>query len=393
MGRHARKQTFGGPAVVAVAVVAAVITLVMAFVKPDLTASTEHALTSASLPPSETSSRLSLGITATPSAVPSPTTAAPTPPAGVTLAFAGDVHFTGRTGPLLDAPATAFGPIAQTLSAADIAMVNLETAITERGQEEPKQFHFRAPSTALDALVAAGVDVASLANNHAADYGPVGLDDTLAAIDQGGLPVVGIGRDAASAYAPYRTEVRGTGLSFFAVSQVQDRTYAAWTATDSSPGIASTGDRARLVEGVRAASTAGDVAIVYVHWGVEGEPCPTQEMTTLATDLAAAGADAIVGTHAHLLLGAGYLDQPGSTAYVAYGLGNFLWWRTRATSDDTGVLTLTVNDGSVVESEFTPAVIDDAGRPQPVLGPAVPAKRTGFEQLRGCAGLLLKPVG
>jgi len=80
VGRHARKQTFGGPAVVAVAVVAAVITLVMAFVKPDLTASTEHALTSASLPPSETSSRLSLGITATPSAVPSPTTAAPTPP-------------------------------------------------------------------------------------------------------------------------------------------------------------------------------------------------------------------------------------------------------------------------------------------------------------------------
>ncbi len=154
-----------------------------------------------------------------PTAGSSPPAAGPSSPPvarDLTLAFAGDVHFTGRTGPLLDAPATAFGPIAQTLSAADIAMVNLETAITERGQEEPKQFHFRAPSTALDALVAAGVDVASLANNHAADYGPVGLDDTLAAIDQGGLPVVGIGRDAASAYAPYRTEVRGTGLSFFA---------------------------------------------------------------------------------------------------------------------------------------------------------------------------------
>ncbi|MEJ7705408.1 MAG: CapA family protein [Geodermatophilaceae bacterium] len=92
-------------------------------------------------------------------------------------------------------------------------------------------------------------------------------------------------------------------------------------------GIASTAGRARLLEGVRAASAAGDVVAVYVHWGIEGNPCPTEGMTSFASDLAAAGADAIVGTHAHLLLGAGYLDQPDSTADVAYGLGNFLWWR------------------------------------------------------------------
>ncbi|MEJ7705409.1 MAG: CapA family protein [Geodermatophilaceae bacterium] len=77
--------------------------------------------------------------------MPTSTTASTTatlPLPGVTVAFAGDVHFTGRTEPLLADPSTAFGPIADALSAADITMVNLETAITERGVEEPKEFHF-----------------------------------------------------------------------------------------------------------------------------------------------------------------------------------------------------------------------------------------------------------
>lgn len=189
--------------------VAAIVTLVMALVQPDPT-TTPDADPKDSSSTSTPAAPTSAGLT-TPTPPPTPT---PTPPTGVTLAFAGDVHFTGRTETLLLDPASAFGPIADSLSAADVAMVNLETAITDRGAEEPKEFHFRTPPTALDALAAAGVDVASLANNHAVDYGPVGLADTLAAIDQGELPIVGVGADAAAAYAPYRTEVRGTGISF-----------------------------------------------------------------------------------------------------------------------------------------------------------------------------------
>lgn len=323
---------------------------------------------------------------------PPTTSAPPPPPPTVTLAFAGDVHFSGRTEGLLADPATAFGPISQALSAADIAMVNLETSITARGTPEPKEFHFRAPPVALDALAAAGVDITTMANNHAVDYGLVGLDDTLAAVAASPIPVIGVGADAAAAFAPHRIEVRGVGISFFAASQVPEHTYAAWTATDSSPGIASTADQDRLIAGVSQASAAGDVVVVYLHWGIENENCPTSEMAELATALDAAGADAIVGTHAHLLLGAGYLDRPGSTAFVAYGLGNFLWWRSSPASDDTGVLTLTVEDGAVITSVFSPATIDDTGRPQPAPGPEVPDHLTAFAELRGCAGLLATPA-
>lgn len=83
--------------------------------------------------------------------------------------------------------------------------------------------------------------------------------------------------------------------------------------------------------------------------------------------------------------------MPGSAAYVAYGLGNVVWWRPQALSDDTGVLTLTVRDGAVAEATLTPALIDGAGRPQPVLGPQVAAKLTAFEDNRACTDLRQSP--
>ena len=73
------------------------------------------------------------------------------------------------------------GPMAGLLASADLAIVNLETAVTTRGTPEPKEFTFRAPPAAFTALVAAGVDVATMANNHGLDYGPVSVPDALAA--------------------------------------------------------------------------------------------------------------------------------------------------------------------------------------------------------------------
>lgn len=373
MARH-RRRALSPPVLwglVGTAVLAVVVLVVTLVVRPGST------------PPDAVADSGSAGSATT--SVPGPTTSTQPPAPEVTVAFAGDVHFTGRTEGLLDDPGSALGPIGQTLSAADLAIVNLETAITERGVEEPKQFHFRAPVSALTALGAAGVDVASMANNHAVDYGPVGLEDTLGAISETGFPVVGVGADAAAAYAPYRAEVDGVAISTFGISQVPDRTYQVWTATDTTPGIASTADTERLIAGVQAASAAGDVVLVYVHWGIEGDACPTPEMAALAGALAAAGADAVVGTHAHLLLGAGYL--PGSQTFVGYGLGNFVWWRPQAYSDHTGVLTLTISGGVVTGSEFTPALIDGAGRPQPLTGPARAEGVAAFTELQGCAGL------
>jgi poly-gamma-glutamate synthesis protein (capsule biosynthesis protein) len=324
-----------------------------------------------------------------------PATAGPTGPTGppgpaeITLAFAGDVHFAERTLRLLRDPGTAFGPVATILGRADLAMVNLESAVTTRGTPEPKRFHFRAPPTAYQAVKAAGVDVVSLANNHALDYGRVGLADTLSSAATAGMPVVGAGRDVAEAYRAWIATVKGIRIAFLGMSQVAELS-GPWAATPTRSGIAYAFDGARAAAAVRAARARADVVVVYLHWGLEYHECPTAQMKSFAKRMADAGASIIVGTHAHVLLGDGWLGR----TFVAYGLSNFLWWYNDALTNDTGVLEITLRDAAIAGTRFVPAYIDrKTGQPVPVAG--AEAERIGREYaaLRGCTGLSSSPRG
>lgn len=319
-----------------------------------------------------------------------PSGSAPAADAPLTLAFAGDVHFTGRTRALLDRdPDTAVGPMSAVLGAADLAMVNLETAVTERGTPQPKTYTFRAPATAFAGLRSAGIDITTMANNHGLDFGPVGLADSLAAIRATGFPTLGIGPDEAAVYAPYRVTVRGTRIAFLAGSQVIDASLRRkWIATDDQPGIASAIEPDRLLAAVRAARASADVVVVYLHWGQERNPCPISAQRSLAAKLVDAGADVLVGTHAHTLVGAGYLGS----AYVSYGLGNFLWYTSNsARADTTGVLTLTLDGRRVTAARWSPARISGGGAPEPVTGAAADRARERWASLRSCTDLTAAP--
>jgi poly-gamma-glutamate capsule biosynthesis protein CapA/YwtB (metallophosphatase superfamily) len=305
------------------------------------------------------------------------------------MAFAGDVHFEGRVGTRLAAdPATVFGPAAAVLGKADLTMVNLETAITDGGSAANKEFTFRAPPSAFTALADAGIDIATMANNHGADYGSAGLRDTLDAIAASHFPVVGIGKDAAAAYAPWTTTVNGQRIAVLAASQVSDETLANYTAGPSSPGIASAYS-SRLLDGVRAAKAAGYLVIVYVHWGIEYTHCPDAAQENLAAELAKAGATAVIGTHVHELQGAGWRSDG---TYVAYGLGNYLWWRSFGNvQDDNGVLTLTFVGGRVTGAQLAPSHLDSRGVPVPATGSQATRILDQFEADRGCTGLAATP--
>lgn len=312
-------------------------------------------------------------------------------PAGqFTMAFAGDVHFAERTATLLQRnPATAFGAAKPVLSGADLTMVNLETAIAVGGQPEAKSFTFQAPPTALTALRDAGVDIATMANNHGADYGSAGLTQTMAAIRSSGFPVVGIGADAAQAYAPYYVTVNGVRIAVVAASQVQDETLAHFSAGAGSAGIANAYS-ARLLASVRAAKARADVVVAYIHWGTEYQSCPNGDQQSLANALAAAGVTAIIGTHAHVLQGAGW--RPDGS-YVAYGLGNYYWWRTFGNDqDDNGVLNLTFKDKRVVAASFIPSQLDDQGISPPATGTNAKRILAELDQRRSqCTNLTATP--
>lgn len=306
-----------------------------------------------------------------------------------TIAFGGDVHFEGILRARLNNPRTALGPIAPVLRKADLAMVNLETAITTGGTPAPgKQFTFRAPAGALTALKAAGVDVASMANNHGMDYMESGLADSLAAIRKSRFPVVGIGKDDTQAFKPYRTTVNGNRVAIIGATQVLDDEFIqAWSAGPGKGGLASAKDEPRLVKAVRQARRNSDTVIVHLHWGTEMQKCPNQAQLSLAPKLVRAGADVVVGGHAHILLGAGYLDD----AYISYGLGNFVFYNSNpATTGRTGVLTLTINGRKVLKDTWTPATIQ-GGVPVPMTGAAKRQAVADWKALRSCTGLSARP--
>jgi poly-gamma-glutamate capsule biosynthesis protein CapA/YwtB (metallophosphatase superfamily) len=304
----------------------------------------------------------------------------------ITLAFAGDVNFAKRTRKLLKHPASAFGPISRMLGSADFTAVNLETAVTTRGTPQPKQFHFRTTGKAFKAIRASGIDLVTMANNHVLDYGQTGLRDTLAAAKAARFPYVGIGVNARAAWAPHITTIKGTRIAIIGVSQVAELA-PSWVATRHRPGEANSINTRRTLAAVRAAKNRADVVIVFMHWGTEGQACPDANQLSLAPRLAHAGANIIIGAHAHTLQGSGWLGH----TFVAYGMGNFLWWE-HSYSTATGVLKLTLRPhGRPLKARFIPAVVSSTGQPVALHGAASRRAARSYASLRSCTKLSARP--
>lgn len=316
----------------------------------------------------------------------------------VTFAFAGDVNFPEQwdtedgpppaAPPLAEqvraAPRHVLDAIAPVLSDADLTMVNVETAITQGGEPVAgKNYHFRSPAQTFDALQAAGVDVVNMANNHSLDYGPSGMQDTFAAIAASKLPVTGIGHDADEAYRPYRTTIKGQRIAIVSASDwLEPALVPSWSATDAQAGIAFSIDRTRLLAEVAKVRPEVDTLVVFLHWGTEETWCASAEQQDLATALLGAGADIIVGSHAHRVFGAGKVGP----ALVAYGLGNFVYWREDGESGRSGVLKVTATGREVDDYSWVPARITN-GVPVPETGAAADADVAEWNARRECSGL------
>lgn len=304
----------------------------------------------------------------------------------ITIAFAGDAYFEGNLRARLDNdPDEALGPFAEVLQAADLAVINLETAIAVGGTPVNKDFTFRVPSTAVAALRAAGVDVASMANNHGMDYGEQGLVESLRAKNaQADGMIIGIGEDEDAAYAPYRTTIKGQRVAVIAATQVLDASLiTAWTATATKGGLASAKRVDRLVAEVEQAREDSDTVVVFLHWGIEKETCPSLDQQQLAETLAEAGADIIVGSHAHRLQGGGRLGG----AVVHYGLGNFLFKENSVEGARTGVFEVTVTGRRIDDYRWIPGQISNSV-PRPLIGAAASDALAYWNGLRSCAGLI-----
>ncbi len=296
--------------------------------------------------------------TSTTAATTTTTTTTTRPPREWTLLAGGDV--------LMERPESGgidpFALLEPVLASADIAFVNLETPISERGSAVSKMFVFRAPLTAAQTIADAGIDIVSMANNHARDYGEVGLTDSLDALAAVGVVVVGAGLNDTEAFAHQIIQVPdGPVVAFVAATHIQPYGFGAG---DNRPGVAlARTEEERFLDSVRTATEAAEVVVVSVHWGDEYETCQVAKQEDLAEKLFAAGATIILGHHPHVL-------QPiidlGDGRLVAYSLGNFVFPPRNDVAAETVVLELRFIDDQMVGWDFHPHVYTDPGLPEPL---------------------------
>ena len=220
-------------------------------------------------------------------------------------------------------PAYPWGDTLELLREADVRVANLECVLASGGEPEPgKIFHFRSDLKNVDSLLAAGIDVVSLANNHVLDFGADAFREMLPALDGAGILHAGAGPDLDTARRPAVRRVGGTAVGFIAFTDNQPD----WEAGAAAPGIyyvpvEDGGERgAALLDLVRRTKARVQLLIVSAHWGGNwGSDAPARHQD-LARGLIDAGADVVFGHSPHVFRGVGiHRNRP-----IIYSAGDFV---------------------------------------------------------------------
>lgn len=206
------------------------------------------------------------------------------------------------------------------LQSADVFMVNQEFPFGVTGEAmEDKEYTFRVPPEYVSVLQELGIRVVTLANNHTLDFGRSPLSETLHTLDAAGILRVGAGENLEEASAPRMIEAGGKTIAFLGASRVIP--VGSWNAGASQSGLFTTYDPALLVKKIQETRPNCDFLAVYVHWGVEYESMPEEYQRELARAYIDAGADAVIGSHPHVLQGIEYYQGKP----IFYSLGNFIF--------------------------------------------------------------------
>jgi poly-gamma-glutamate capsule biosynthesis protein CapA/YwtB (metallophosphatase superfamily) len=295
---------------------------------------------------------------AAPTKTPSPTvTPIPTeaPKEAIVLGFAGDVCLDEASGPVTKYMKEGHRILSlfsedllEEMKHADLMMINNEFAYSTRGKkEENKSFTFRAHPDRVKILEDMGVDIVSLANNHALDYGQDALIDTFRTLDIAGIDYVGAGETMSRAKAPIYKTVANKTIAYVAASRVIFD--MSWYATDITPGMVGTYDPAIIVESIKEAKENSDFVVMFVHWGIERNSHPEKYQRKLAQAYIDAGADVVVGCHPHVMQGFEYYQGK----LIAYSLGNYLF--NNATKK-SGMLKLYLSEDNSLKAQILPVM-------------------------------------
>jgi poly-gamma-glutamate synthesis protein (capsule biosynthesis protein) len=275
----------------------------------------------------------------------------------VKLALAGDTMLGRKVGERLAAvpPDALIAPeVVAVAREADLFILNLECAISDRGEPWPdpcKPFFFRAPPVAVEVLRHLGVGCVTLANNHALDYGPDALLDTLRLLHQAGIATVGAGRDETTARRPAILDASGLRVGVVGVTDHP----ADYAAGPDRPGVAYADLRHGAPDWLldTIATLGADVVVATPHWGLNMVDEPLPYVRDAAAAFGSAGATLVAGHSAHVF--------HGVAGTVLYDLGDFIddYACDPVLRNDLGLLfMITIDDGAPTRLEAIPLGLD-----------------------------------
>lgn len=267
----------------------------------------------------------------------------------VTMVFTGDVYIGNYVSTVYNASGIE-GVVSDALLAqfteADLAMVNQEFPFSLRGEPmEDKQYTFRVDPEEVSLLTDLDVDIVSLANNHALDYGVDALLDSMDTLDAAGITYVGVGSNLSEAKTTRYMERNGKMIAILSASRVIP--VSEWGATATKPGMFTTYDPTALIEEIKIAREQVDVVVVYLHWGLEKKEYPENYQRVMGKQFIDAGADVVIGSHPHVLQGFEYYNGK----LIVYSLGNFIFSQT---IDSTALLSVHVDEMNQLTYQIIP---------------------------------------
>lgn len=201
-------------------------------------------------------------------------------------------------------------------SDSDLFLANVEVPLTD--SETPLWTHFRtlkAKRKTGKFLGDIGVNIASLANNHIADYGKRGMVDTISVLEEQKIAWVGAGWPPEEARRPLIFEKNGQRIGILALAQPEIS-----AAKNGKWGAGVLEDRF-AIEQTKLLRQKTDITIAYLHFGIEFSEYPTPNQVSLSHNLIDAGALLVIGHHPHVAQGYEYYKN----GFIAYSLGNFLF--------------------------------------------------------------------
>ena len=258
-------------------------------------------------------------------AIPADAQAVPAPKKAdkIVILAGGDVNFGRGAGQkiLKNPEYNPFSEVAPLLAKADYRFVNLESQLSDQGGEtQSKNNHlvFTGPPGGAAVLKRAGIDLVSLANNHAWDYGKDALFETFKHLDAAGVAHVGARQEATTQYKPLVVDIKGWQVAWFAVTHIwnqghinkhEGRHYVAWASFDL------------LGKQLKKAVKKYDLVLVSYHGGGEYIDVPMQWTREFYRAVMSTGVHAVFGHHPHVPHGIGWVgNRP-----AFYSLGNLVF--------------------------------------------------------------------